>query len=303
MIIWIFLAAGAAFLVVYARKRGKSLLPPPFPGGGRGGSVLFVLIAWLVVGWGSFVEPRLLVVRETPVTLGERTVDEAPLRAAVVSDLHMGPYKKSDWARRVVNKVNEQKPDILFLLGDFVSTSSEDVRYLDPLSELSAPLGVWAVTGNHEYESRAAAQTIAKLEALGIAVLENESAALIAYSREFVVAGVSDIWFAEDVSKALGRLSEDQTVILLAHNPDVVLDSAAGTADLVLAGHTHGGQIRLPWLGSVPPIPDKLGRKYDRGLFDLPMLKKLFITSGLGETGPRARLFNPPEIALLNISF
>ena len=89
----------------------------------------------------------------------------------------------------------------------------------------------------------------------------------------------------------------------MSHNPDAVLSEiTVEKADLVLSGHTHGGQIRLPWLGSISGMPNILGREYDLGLFDYQGTN-LLISAGLGETGPRARLFNPPEIILLNLWF
>ena len=91
-------------------------------------------------------------------------------------------------------------------------------------------------------------------------------------------------------------------IILIAHNPDAILYSNADRADLVIAGHTHGGQIRLPWIGSIARIPTILGNDYDKGLFEYGD-QQLFITSGVSETGPRARLFNPPVISVLTISF
>ena len=90
-------------------------------------------------------------------------------------------------------------------------------------------------------------------------------------------------------------------VILVSHNADIVGRAEKLGIDLVLAGHTHGGQVRLPFFGAVPKIPHRLGNHYDRGLFQFGETK-LFITSGLGETGPRARLLVPPEVALLEIN-
>ena len=116
------------------------------------------------------------------------------------------------------------------------------------------------------------------------------------------MAGIDDIWFGGSSKAALDGLTDEDMVILLAHNPDAVLFSETKVADLILSGHTHGGQIRLPLVGSLAHIPTVLGNTYDKGLFSLKD-QWLFITSGVGEIGPRARLFNPPEIVLLNIVF
>jgi predicted MPP superfamily phosphohydrolase len=93
----------------------------------------------------------------------------------------------------------------------------------------------------------------------------------------------------------------EHPTILLAHNPDVILDEESTAANLVIAAHTHGGQIRLPFLGSLAPIPTKLGRAFDRGWFSLQEGRALFITTGVGESGVRARLFVPPQIDVLTV--
>lgn len=263
--------------------------------------LFFVLCAsWAVVFYGSFIEPRMLVVKQEQWQLTPSSAQT--LRAVVFSDVHVGPFKKQDWTARVVERIMALNPDIIFIPGDFVVTSADDVRHLGPLSKLSAPFGVYAVTGNHEYHADAAPQVIQALEDAGIEVLENETLDLEVNGKTLRIAGVSDIWFDGDVKKTMDGITSEDVVILMSHNPDVMLLPESRGADLVLAGHTHGGQIRLPWIGPVPRLPTKLGRSYDKGWFDFDEVE-LFITSGLGESGTRARLFNVPEIIEMNISF
>ncbi len=255
----------------------------------------FLILAWLVIFYGSIAAPRWLVVSEHEVVLSDNA--DSSLRVAVWSDLHLGPYKQEAWARKVVRQTNALSPDIIFLPGDFVFEYAEQADMLSPLADLSAPLGVYAVTGNHDYHSDEVEHVVATLEQLGIEVLQNESIEL----EKFVLAGVDDIWYDGNVSQTLQDLDSEDTVVLLSHNPDVVLSEiTTQQADLVISGHTHAGQIRLPWFGSVSDMPNLLGRDYDRGLFEYEGTQ-LFITSGVGETGPRARLFSPAEIAILNV--
>ncbi len=256
--------------------------------------------AWLVIFYGSFIEPRMLVVRQEVVSLAEQPTQT--LRAVVFSDLHVGPFKKRDWTQRVVERIMALEPDIVFIPGDFVVTSSEDVSHLAPLRQLRATYGVYAVTGNHEYHANAAPAVIEALKNAGLTVIENETRNLDVAGQTLRIAGVSDIWFDGDLSKTMETVSPQETVILLAHNPDVILDSVSRGADLVLSGHTHGGQIRLPWIGPVPSLPTRLGRAYDKGWFAFDHTR-LFITSGVGESGTRARLFNLPEIVQMDIQF
>ncbi len=263
-------------------------------------SIVVLVLGVGVVIYGSFVEPHRLVVREVDFVLNDHPTKT--IQGVLIADFHVGPYKGSDWVRRVVDKVNEQSPDIVLIPGDFVSNHPSEVALLDPLRFLESQRGVYAVTGNHEYHAGASEQVINFLRSVGIIVLENEHHVLRDGEDELIIAGISDLWFQADVGEALRDVAPYDNAVLISHNPDAVLYEGASVADLVVSGHTHGGQIRLPFLGAVPPLPTKLGRGYDKGSFNFEDLE-LFITSGLGETGPRSRLFNPPEIVVFTLSY
>ncbi|MBU0531491.1 MAG: metallophosphoesterase [Candidatus Uhrbacteria bacterium] len=256
--------------------------------------------AWGVIFFGSLVEPRMLVVNEFEAALNDEPTGS--VRAVVLSDFHLGPYKKSDWARRIVTETNELKPDIIFLPGDFIFNVSDQADMLYPLADLEAPFGVYAVTGNHDYTDNNIGYVIEALKRYGIIVLENETQVIETTLGPLSIAGINDLWYDGSALTVLRDVQEEDNVILLSHNPDVMLSGLAKPADLVISGHTHGGQIRLPYYGPVSGLPTLMGREYDRGLKSYED-EQLFITSGLGEIGPRARLFNPPEIALLIIAF
>lgn len=272
-------------------------------------SIIASLTAFAVVFYGSFIEPRKIVTNEFTVQLKKNS--SLTLRAAVVADMHVGPYKKDDFLTRAVEKINEQKPDIIFLVGDFVYDNAEQKKYLFPLKNLQAPYGVFAVLGNHDYiegkpdavraSSPARAESIKKtLEDMRIKVLVNESIDINMKGEKIHLYGIDELWTGN--AKIAQSPSNNNLSIMLAHNPDAVVESEKAGYNLVISGHTHGGQIRLPFIGALSRIPTKLGRKFDRWLFDYGKAK-LFITSGLGEVGPRARLFDPPEVDLLKINF
>ena len=262
-------------------------------------SAILFFVAWVLVFYGSFIEPKILVVEEYDVSVSESA--EKEIRAAVLSDIHVGPYKKSKWVKKVVERVNETEPDVVLILGDFIFSSSNQTEMLGPLKNISAKYGTFAVTGNHDYIGFESDKIIKVLERLNVIVLENENVRLLE-DEKLVLAGVSDIWFKGDPFEAVSGLLNDDVVLMLSHNPDVVLTKAVDRVDLVLGAHTHGGQVRLPAIGSLAPLPTRLGKKFDKGLFSYKGLP-LFITSGVGETGSRARLFNPPEISILNIKY
>ncbi len=292
LIIWLFLLSVGGFLLVEWKRTQSSVL--------RRVVTVVLACAWLVIFYGSFVEPRQLVVRTQEIHLSPEPT--SVIRVALIADTHLGPYKGKGWLSEVVERINALHPDLVLLAGDYIANAPSEARGLEPLRGLVAPLGVYGVTGNHDYEDGGEAYVVDTLKQLGVQMLEDATVRIEYDGRTFVLAGVSDIWNEGSVFDTLEAVQPEDTVILLAHNPDVVLDPASAYADLVVAGHTHGGQIRLPFWGPVPQIPNVLGNAFDRGWFVYEG-RQLYITSGVGETGPRARLFNPPEISLLSIGY
>lgn len=272
--------------------------------------ILMAIIAFGVISFGSFVEPQLITVRHQHVEITPNP--SRVLHAILISDTHVGPYKGERFFKRVVDTITEIHPDLILVAGDFTESKSEQISNLSPLANLTAVYPTYAVLGNHDYrlgmdtdpvDEENAAEIERVLLEYGVQLLKNEG--ILLDEKRLWIAGTDELWTGQaDIQAALARrpLLETPT-ILISHNPDIVREiSPAQHIELVVAGHTHGGQIRLPLIGPVPPIPDQLGRAYDRGLFDYKG-SKLFITSGIGESGPRARLFNPPEIVVLTIQY
>ena len=293
-IIWFFLViVGAAFVDIVFNNGRKILKQRTLL---LAAVVLF--FSWGVVFYGSFIEPRILVVKNETIDFGNIT---QPTRVALLSDFHVGPYKGAGWVEETVKKTNDQKPDLVLLLGDYVFGKWGDIEDLNALQKLSAPLGVYAVLGNHDYDIDRQNEIKTKLESLGINVLINASAEIKVFDdTSFCLVGLNDLWNGFELGQALSGCSIDQNVLLMSHNPDAILFDESRTADLIVSAHTHGGQIRLPFIGPVAFVPTTLGNEYDQGFFNFAGTN-LFITSGLGETGARARLFNPPEIVILEL--
>ncbi len=270
------------------------------------------LFAWAALAWsklallplavllyGSFVEPRLLRVTRYEVGKGSRA-----LRIAFLSDIHVGPYKGKRWVEKLVRRTRALAPDMILLAGDFLPESAKDLPLLAPLKALRAPYGVHAILGNHD-EYKAAAEARAWFEREGFSLLLNRS---VRAGEGVSAAGADDDWYVgADLDAAFRDLPSDGLAVVLLHNPDLAPHAAGlltkrSGPSVMLAGHTHGGQIRLPLVGSVPALPHHLGRAYDRGLFAFEGVP-LVIGTGAGESGPRARLFCPPEIALVTVRY
>ncbi|HET8988795.1 MAG TPA: metallophosphoesterase [Humibacillus sp.] len=237
----------------------------------------------------------------TPVTFTSRELPEGfdGLRVALVTDLHVGPVRDASFTQRVVDEVNAQKPDVVVLGGDLVDGKVSQVSdALAPLADLKAPLGVFAVSGNHEFISQEADAWLGYWEKLGITVLRNENVALRRQSDTIRIAGVHDETGtgadAADIDGALGSAPAKGFTILVAHQPQQALDAQQRGIDLQLSGHTHGGQV-WPFRYAVrlqQPVIDGLNL-----VGDVPVLT----SRGAGAWGPPVRVLAPPEIPLITL--
>lgn len=294
----------------------------------HGGAFAFAIrllsgLAFLTIFYGSFIEPRLLKIRRYVVgrvkaadaahamnrvkAAGAAKAIPRSFRVAFLSDIHVGPYKGEKWVRRLVHRTNGLKPDLILLGGDFLYGNADALPALAPLKDLKAPLGVYAILGNHD-EWKARQESKSWFEASGIPLLLNRSLRIDKDGRTISVAGADDDWYGEtDLAAAFKDIAPDDLAVIMLHNPDLAVPSLEMLKDrpgptFIFSGHTHGGQIRLPWWGSVMRLPHHLGRKYDRGVFDFSGIP-LVIGAGAGESGPRARLFCPPEIVLATLQY
>lgn len=225
-----------------------------------------------------------------------------PVRIALLSDTHVaGPDMPPERLARIVAQVNALKPDLVLLAGDYRSDRHAATRHYAPeatvaaFAALRARLGVFAVTGNHEYLGGVAEPTVGALVRGGATVLRNSARRT---AGGFWVVGIEDgqsDW--DDPAGALARVPRDAPAILLVHNPDQFARLPWAPA-LTVAGHTHGGQI-APWpIGAVfVPV---VHREWTRGLFDVGGAK-LVVTSGVGASGVPIRIGVPPEIVLIRL--
>ncbi len=277
------------------------------------------LIGWMAIAgvlitfYGAFIEPQIITVTTASVPFPL----EHPVKIAVISDLHVGPYKSAAFVRRLVNQINALMPDIVLLDGDFVLSSDvtpEDLQALAPLKDLHPISGTYAVLGNQDHgifrsllpqtspppdRSTLIAEM---LQSLGITVLENGHATISLGTETLSIVGIDDPWAGKaDIVSAFDNVLPNSPTILVAHNPDVVLDPLASRAQLIISGHTHGGQVRLPWIGALATLPIHIPQKFDEGIFTLQSGSTLAITRGVGESGPRVRFFAPPEVMLLTV--
>jgi hypothetical protein len=297
-----FLAAGwigviflvfSALLVTDAVTLGGWVLPR-FSPVLRGWAVGFALLLSAIGFWQGLRPP---VLRDYEVSLAELPPERDGLVLVVVSDLHLGTLIGERWLARLVDRIRALHPDLLLLAGDLVDGNVGHVELLLPhLKNLHAPLGVWAVTGNHEYYA-GRDRSIALFETAGFSVLRDRWAEIV---PGLVLAGVDDLTARRQlgdtdkpVAKALaGRPAG--AAILLSHSPLEVDKAAAAGVGLMLSGHTHNGQI---W-----PFNYLVGFRHPLlgGCYQVDGMT-LIVSRGTGTWGPRMRLWGPSEIIRIKL--
>jgi uncharacterized protein len=272
--------------------------------------------AWLVAAalsatvlglglWAFAFEPASLTVRQHELSIPHWNADLEGLQVAVLADLHVGsPFNGLAKLEKIVELTNSLKPDLIVIPGDFVIQGVLGGSFVAPedaaavLARLSAPLGVWACLGNHDWWLDARRVTAA-LEKQKIPVLEDKAVRIQRGSARFWLVGISD--FREgphDVQKALGQVTDDAPIVIFTHNPDV-FPTIYGRFSLLIAGHTHGGQVRLPLLGR-PIVPSKYGQRFAYGHV-IEDRRHLFVSPGLGTSILPVRFRVPPEVTLLKL--
>jgi hypothetical protein len=254
--------------------------------------------------WAFWLEPASLGVLDERISL--RWPSEKSLRIAVLTDLHVGsPFNGIAKLRDTVDRTNAAQPDLICILGDLVIQGVMGGRFVAPeeiateLKRLRAPAGVVAVLGNHDgWFDHDRVQDA--LERNGIRVLEDTAARLDTPAGPLWIAGISDLWTGRhDLKAALAAVGDDGApVILLTHNPDV-FPLVPDRVTLTLAGHTHGGQVRLPFVGR-PIVPSQFGQRFAAGHV-VEGGRHLYVATGVGTSILPIRFRVPPVVTMLTL--
>jgi hypothetical protein len=279
-----------------------------------GGAVGLVGLSASATGaYAGAIEPFGLVVTPYALTPPGWPADRR-LTITVIADLHAGgPDMTLPHIRHVVDTANTLGSDLVVLLGDFKAwykfktTPVEDAVWAAELARLQAPLGTWAILGNHDWWHDLAGVRAA-LAGERIPLLENDAVLLGAAGRRFWLAGLGDqiayplghgrFRGVDDLPGTLGRIDTDDPVLLLIHEPDI-FPKVPARVSLTLAGHTHGGQIRIPLLWP-HFVPSQFGARYAYGHV-IEEDRHIIVSGGLGTSIIPARFGVPPEIVHITL--
>lgn len=260
------------------------------------GAIPLVVLAIFAVGLGTLKAIHGIETVKVKVPVKNLPEELVGLRIIHISDLHIGPTIGKTFVENVVNRVNAEKPDLIAFTGDigdaWVKDHHEDAY---PLADLKSTYGSFYVPGNHEvYWNQN--EWVEKFTSLGMHALINRGEKILHREKGILIAGVPDprsglIW---ETVKPIREFPDSVFRILLSHRPEVAEGIAADDYDLILAGHTHGGQF-FPWT-----IIAWLDHKYYVGLYKL---KKghVYVNPGTGSWGPLLRLGTTPEITVLEL--
>lgn len=257
-------------------------------------------------GYGLLIAPAQVKIESVRLKLGRLSPAFHGIRIAQVSDIHMGGWMNAERFQHIVNLVISQQPDLLLLTGDFLlghgfSKNSEQhlQDLINILSPLSRTIPCFAILGNHDYWTNAKAVR-EMLKASGIRNLTNTVFTISRGNEHLHLCGVDDVWEGEvRLEDVLSQLPDDGAAILLAHEPDFADQSAVtGRFDLQVSGHSHGGQVVLPFVG--PPILPYLGQKYPSGIYEIRGMYQ-YTNRGVGTGRLPVRLNCPPEITIFNL--
>ena len=270
-------------------------------------SLLFILISGFVlfVARGFFIEPNQLIVKKQTLELPNWPKKDDNFKIAIIADLHAGaPFINTAKIEKIVNLTNKEKPDIIFLLGDYVAYRVIGARLLEPeitanmLKNLKAPYGIIAVLGNHDWRYNGK-KVWKAFESAHIKVLENNAVKIKIKNGYLWIGGLADLETRyPDIYTTMKDMNDSNPIIILSHHPDM-FRFVPQKVSLTISGHTHCGQVFLPFLGR-PVIPSNFGQLYAIGHIE-ENNRNLFVSCGIGTSDIPVRFRVKPEINILTI--
>jgi predicted MPP superfamily phosphohydrolase len=267
---------------------------------------------FMVSGYGVLLERRFFEVERFKIHVTGLPPALSPLTVVQLTDIHVGPFMSGERLRTYVRAVNRLDPDLIALTGDFVAGAQEEAApCVEALAGLRARYGIFACLGNHDLSAGVAAELSALFASVGIRMLVNDAATVVVRGSRIALLGIDDLAEGDaDLPTAVtaAEAASPELKILLSHRPEIFRSAAENGIDLVVAGHYHGGQIKLL------PQPQALSiarfmTPFPEGVFRLPAsadergnerrASNLFVGRGIGITGLPIRINCPPQIAHL----
>lgn len=256
----------------------------------------------LIFVYARFIEPNWLNIQNYHYILNNDSIkQEKTIKTVVISDLHLGIYKNHDYLSKIVKKINNLNPDLVLIPGDFVFHLNKEKiqKYFQPLTKLNAP--TFGVTGNHDDGNPGkdiSADLTIELGKLGINIINDETATITIKDNTIKIIGFRDYWNDKKNYNVAKIVQKEDLLLGLVHNPDAVYNFPINNIDIFVTGHTHGGQIRIPYLYelAIPCI-----YPFGKGFY-LTNNQMVFVSPGVGMVGLPMRFLMRPEISVVEIT-
>lgn len=262
-----------------------------------------ILIGIVTILYATFIEPDLL--RVIHYDFPHSKIEGQPIKVVQFSDTHIGDFFTIEELQKVVDKINEQEADLVLFTGDLMDDASvyqgsiEEIGTV--LSNIQSKFGNYAVFGNRDYGGGAERFYEELMESAGFHVLLNNHETITVNGTTLSLFGADDALIGYyDAKQTMKGIEEGNFNLLLVHEPDLVDDFIDYPVDLVVAGHSHGGQVYIPFVG--PLLTTTLAEKYVRGLYDINENLSLYVNTGIGNTRVPFRLFNVPQITVFYLT-
>lgn len=266
------------------------------------------LIGLCVFVYARYIEPELLIVHEEELISQTLQLDNQSLKIIQFSDAHLGEDYTLKHLKRVVTNINENKADIIVFTGDLIDNNKaykDTEELIKLLSSLEAKLAKVAVYGNHDHGANGTLRYKNVMEGSDFILLDNSSYKIdLGNNQKINIIGIDDLLLGSpDIQKASQNINKDNYNLFLSHAPDVADQLEKYPIDLQLSGHSHGGQVKIPFIGA--PLTPPYAKKYIKGMYDIEGNKrmKLYVNVGLGTSQLRYRFLNVPEITVFTINF
>ncbi|MEG6521213.1 metallophosphoesterase [Desulfotomaculum sp. 1211_IL3151] len=257
------------------------------------------LLAFLMVFCEIYFEVHYPKITEVKFNTDKLSQDTS-FKILQVSDVHSGNFTGSV---EFIKQIKRQKPDIIVITGDLINRDTTDFtnayRFVEELVKVTPK--VFFVSGNHEWENDRTEDFLQGLKKLNVVILNNKNITIDFGNTSINICGVDDFHTERaDLGIATKGINEKFYTILLSHSPGIVTEKNL-PADLILSGHTHGGQVRFPVIGGIVAPGQGFFPKLEKGVYNLEHGKKLYIDSGLGTSVLPIRLFNRSQVSLVTI--
>lgn len=267
-----------------------------------------ILIGVILVGisialYSRYIEPKLLIAKKYNVKIKKENFQN--LKIVQFTDTHLGEFYTLEDLQRVVDKINSQKPDIVLFTGDLIDNASiyKDIYKIpEVFNKIDAKIGKYAIYGNHDYGGGAVRYYEDIMNKSGFKVLINQKESFEFDGKKINIFGADDVMMGKvNINETMKNINSNDVNILMVHEPDISDKFKEYPIDLIFSGHSHGGQIYIPFYGAIKK--NLYAEKYNKGFYELSNERKtkIYVNSGIGNTKLPFRLGNIPQISVVEL--